>query len=274
MGTVYGMALRFLDIEVDLAPVVDVTPGVAPKGLETRAFGSDAETVTALGGAFLRGLHAGGAAGCLKHWPGIGAGGGDPHYGPTLIDAPRETLAARELAPFRRLGAEAGAIMMGHGAYPALEDPATPASLSRAIATDLLRTSLGFEGLAVSDDMEMHAVSDLASYEEIAARALVAGNDAILFCSQIEKMPDLIAALRARIAASPDLQARSDEAQRRGEGYRAHCTRIRDAVGAVDSWQAVVDEAGRFARAFERAGADRGSDLAAMRGPTGREEWT
>src|SRR5688572_863524 len=84
-GRVIGMALRFFDVEIDLAPVVDVRRDVATKGLERRTFSNDPETVAELAGAFMRGLHATGTASCLKHWPGIGRGSADPHYGATII---------------------------------------------------------------------------------------------------------------------------------------------------------------------------------------------
>ena len=86
MGKIIGMALRYFDIEVDLAPVVDVRGAQAPKGLERRTFGADPETVIDLAGAFMRGLHSAGTGACLKHFPGIGIGSADPHYGATVID--------------------------------------------------------------------------------------------------------------------------------------------------------------------------------------------
>ena len=161
-GKIIGMALRFFDIEIDLAPVVDIRSDMSPKGLERRTFGKDVETVVDLAGAFIRGLHGQGTASCLKHWPGIGLGSSDPHYGATIIDVPLDDLLRRDLVPFARLGKEAGAIMIGHGTYPQLDDPDMPASLSRVLTTDLLK-KIGFDGVAISDDMEMHAVSDLGS---------------------------------------------------------------------------------------------------------------
>src|SRR6476619_4240863 len=77
LGRVIGMALRYFDIEIDLAPVGDIPNDEAPKGLERRTFGNDAETVVDLAGAFIRGMHAHGVASCLKHWPGIGIGSAD-----------------------------------------------------------------------------------------------------------------------------------------------------------------------------------------------------
>ena len=177
-----------------------------------RTFGSDPETVIELAGAFMRGLHASGVAACLKHWPGIGLGLGNPHYGATVIDAPVAQLIERDLLPFQRLGNEAGAIMIGHGTYPQIDEPDLPATLSRRMTTDLLRNFLGFDGVAISDDMEMHAVSDLGSYEDLSERALMAGNDAILFCSHVERVPELQAHLARRVAEDAKVRARFEEA--------------------------------------------------------------
>jgi len=277
-GRVIGMALRWFDIEIDLAPVVDIRGEVSPKGLERRTFGSDPETVTELAGAFMRGLHEAGVAACLKHWPGIGIGSADPHYGATVIDLSTEQLIERDLVPYQRLGREAGAIMIGHGTYPQIDEPELPATLSRRMSTELLRDFLGFDGIAISDDMEMHAVSDLGSYEEISERALLAGNDAILFCSHIERIPDLQRHLAQRIDEDAHVRARFEEAAQRCERYRAHCERLRSAAPAVSSFDAVLDEAARFVEEYQRTCPHR--EAAApeaerrKKARTGREEWT
>ena len=285
-GKVIGMALRYFDIEINLAPVVDIRSEIAPKGLERRTFGADPETVSRLAGAFMRGLHGAGVASCLKHWPGIGEGTADPHYGATVIDVPHETLMARELAPYRILGPEAGAIMIGHGTYPRVEDdPDLPATLSWKLTTDLLRNDIGFDGIAVSDDMEMHAVSDLGSYEEITERALMAGNDVILFCSHIERIPDLQRHVRDRVEANLRVHTRFDEAAHRCDVYRAHCERLRAASTAAATWNDVVDEAERFLEEFQATRPPRDPNIpddidrrkhtrTPGKGRTGREEWT
>lgn len=284
-GKVIGMALRHFDVEVDLAPVVDIRAEVATKGLERRTFGKDPETVVQLAGAFMRGLHGTGTASCLKHWPGIGLGSADPHYGATVIDVALDALLARDLVPFDRLGNEAGAIMIGHGTYPRIEEnPDRPATLSRRLTTELLRNVLSFDGLAVSDDMEMHAVADLGSYEKISEAALMAGNDVILFCSHIERIPDLQRYLRSRVNESAAVRSRFDEAKSRCERYRAHCERLRASAPPPASFDAVIDEASRFVEDFARARPEghgvipevdrrRGSRIPG-KGKTGREEWT
>jgi beta-N-acetylhexosaminidase len=283
-GKIIGMALRFFDIEIDLAPVVDIRSDMSPKGLERRTFGKDVETVVDLAGAFIRGLHGQGTASCLKHWPGIGLGSSDPHYGATIIDVPLDDLLRRDLVPFARLGKEAGAIMIGHGTYPQLDDPDVPASLNRVLATDLLE-KIGFDGVAISDDMEMHAVSDLGSYEVIAERALKAGNDVILFCSHIERVPEIQNFLRRRVDEDPQIRSRFEDAVRRAERYREHCRMLRDKAGPpVASFEQLIEEATRFCDEFARTRPEREvlvPDVDRRKGSrspgsgrSGREEWT
>jgi beta-N-acetylhexosaminidase len=283
-GQVIGMALRWLGVEIDLAPVVDIRGAESPKGLERRTFGSDAETVVELAGAFMRGLHGAGVAACLKHFPGIGTGSADPHYGATVIDVSLDELTHRDLVPFARLGNEARAVMIGHGTYPQFDERDLPASLSPRITREVLRGVAGFDGLAVSDDMEMHAVSDLGSYESIHDRALLAGNDVILFCSHVERVPDLQAHARERVAQDSAYAARVAEAAQRGEAFRAHCQRLRAATPVAASFDEVIDEAARFVDEFERTRPPREvtvPDTDRRKGPrhprggrTGREEWT
>ena len=284
-GKIIGRALRYFGIESNLAPVVDVRGEAAPKGLERRTFSSDPRVVVELAGAFIRGQHGAGVASCLKHYPGIGAGSADSHYGASVIDAPLEELLNRHLVPFAQLGNEAGAIMVGHGNYPQVDESDLPASLSRRLTTDLLRGPIGFRGTAISDDMEMHAVSDLGSYESLSERALMAGNDVILYCSHIERVPDLQRHLSDRATKDPTIRARFDEAFARAEAYRQHCQRLIAAAGApAPSFDALLDEAVQFLDEFARTRPPydvyvpevdrRKGSRSPGKGRTGREEWT
>jgi len=283
-GRVIGMALRFFDVEVDLAPVVDIRGSDSPKGLERRMFGSDAESVVELAGAFIRGLHATGTAACLKHFPGIGLGSGDPHYGATVMDLSLEALTGRDLVPFAKLGNEAGAIMIGHGTYPQIDDPHTPATLSRRLSRGLL-DAIGFEGLAMTDDMEMHAVSDLASYETLSERALMAGSDVVLFCSHIERIPELQAAMTGMVKGNTALEARVAEARRKVAAFRRHIVRLREhAEPPAATFDDVIDEAVRFIERLDATRPHRDIYVPDVerrkgvrkpgKGRSGREEWT
>jgi beta-N-acetylhexosaminidase len=283
-GRVIGMALRYFDVEIDLAPVVDIRGDDPPKGLERRTFGSNPESVVELAGAFIRGLHETGTAACLKHFPGIGLGSGDPHYGATVMNLSREQMLARDLVPFAKLGNEAGSIMIGHGTYPQIENPDTPATLSRRLTHDLL-DAIGFNGLAVSDDMEMHAVSDLGSYESLAERALMAGSDIVLFCSHIERIPELQHAMSDLGKSSTAIAARVAEAQQKAQAFREHIARLRaNAIPVAKSFDDVIDEAVLFVNKLEETRPHREVFIPDVdrrkqgrtpgKGRTGREEWT
>jgi len=281
MGRVIGMALRYFDIDVDLAPVVDVRGAQAPKGLERRTFGSDPETVIDLGGAFMRGLHSAGTGSCLKHFPGIGIGSADPHYGVTVIDVSLDDLVRRDLVPFARLGNEAGAIMIGHGTYPQIDGPDLPATLSRRIAVDLLREAAGFNGVAMTDDMEMHAVSDHGSYESISERAVMAGNDVVMFCSHIERVPAIHDFLQSKARSDAAFRSRIAQALDRIEKYSQYVDHLRAAAPPVMQFETVAEEARRFVEAFEKSRGSHEVDVSEAErrknprgGRTGREEWT
>jgi len=282
-GRVIGMALRWFDVEVDLAPVVDIRGDDSPKGLERRMFGKDPEAVVELAGAFIAGLQETGTAACLKHFPGIGLGSGDPHYGATVMEQTRDELLQRDLVPFARLGNEGGAIMIGHGTYPRIDDADTPATLSRRLTHDLLDT-IGFKGLAVTDDMEMHAVSDLGSYESLAERALMAGSDVVLFCSHVERIPELQRYIDEKISSDAALRSRVAEARTKADAFRAHVARLRGNAPVPATFDEVIDEAIRFIQTLDATRPHRDRYVPDVerrkgermpgKGRTGREEWT
>jgi beta-glucosidase-like glycosyl hydrolase len=175
--------------------------------------------------------------------------------------------------------------MIGHGNYPQIDEPDLPATLSRRISTELLRDVAGFEGLAVTDDMEMHAVSDFGAYETITERSMLAGNDVLLFCSHIERVPDIQRFVRDTSQRDAKFAERLREAAARAEKYRAHIDRLRRAAPPpLKNFDAVLDEAVRFVDRFEKTrpeghvyepAVDRREDSRKPgTGRTGREEWT
>ncbi len=280
LGELIGEALRFFDIDVNLAPVVDIEREEPVKGLERRTWGRDVSRVVALSGAFIKGQHRIGVGSCLKHFPGLGAGYGDPHYGASLVEVDADELETVDLAPYRQLGNEAGAVMIGHSLYPALEDEHVPASLSRRISTGLLREVIGFEGVSFSDDMEMHAVSDLAPFEEIGERALSAGNDVIFFCSQIERLPDITKHLDRRRESDAAFAARFEQASDRAEAFRDRCQTLRTESADIGrSFDQIRESFAEFCEEFDRVCHTEEEDRRAIprtpgTGKTGREEWT
>lgn len=183
VGCAMGVELRSLGVNVNFAPVLDVDSNQANPVIGPRSFGPEPEAVARAGVAFLEGLQSAGVAGCPKHFPGHGDTQVDSHFGLPVVEHGPELLSLRELVPFRA-AIEAGArlVMTAHILFPKL-DPAVPATLSRRVVAGLLRQELGFEGLAVTDDIGMQAVS--AEFERPAATGLLlnAGIDLIAICA-------------------------------------------------------------------------------------------
>src|SRR3954467_11007630 len=175
--------------------------------------------------------------------------------------------------------------MVGHGNYPQVDEPDLPAPLSRRMTTDLLRGPIGFRGVAVSDDMEMHAVSDLGSYESLTERALMAGSDIILYCSHIERIPELQRHMDSLAKKDSATAARVAEAHKKAEAFRGHIDRLRqNARPPAASFDEVIDEAIRFIEKLEQTrphrevfipdSERRKQGRTPGKGRTGREEWT
>jgi beta-N-acetylhexosaminidase len=177
---------RALGITVCYAPVCDLAISPANISLGTRAFGSDPASVGRHVAAFTRGLEGAGVAATLKHFPGFGEVGVDPHDALGVVEADRETLDARELRPFRAaIDAGAGMTMSGHVAVPSVTgDRTLPATLSRRVMDDLLRRELGFDGVSITDAMDMGAVAQGSGQLVDSIVALRAGIDLLLLTPQ------------------------------------------------------------------------------------------
>jgi beta-N-acetylhexosaminidase len=174
-----GQELAAAGITLNYAPDADVNSNPDNPVIGVRSFGSDPDLVARHTAAWVRGLQSTGVAACAKHFPGHGNTSVDSHHAAPMIEASREELFACELVPFRA-AVEAGvqAIMSAHLFVPAI-DPDLPATLSHRLLTDVLRGDLGFDGLIVSDGIEMAAVSGPYGLTGAAVRALAAGADAI-----------------------------------------------------------------------------------------------
>ena len=174
--------LRAVGVTLDYAPVLDVDTNPDSPVIGDRALAADAGQVASLGSAVVEGLQAGGVAACGKHFPGHGDAAADSHVElPVVAHAP-ERLRAVELEPFRAAAAAGvAAVMTAHVLYPALDEN-NPATLSRRIVHDLLRVELGFEGLVLSDDLEMGAITQQSAVADAAVAAIAAGCDMVLLC--------------------------------------------------------------------------------------------
>ncbi|WP_199513598.1 glycoside hydrolase family 3 protein [Nucisporomicrobium flavum] len=174
-----GLDLARAGITLDYAPDTDVNCNPDNPIIGVRAFGAEADLVARHGAAWIRGLQEAGVAACAKHFPGHGDTAVDSHHDVPVIDHDLTRLAECELVPFRAaIAAGVQSIMTGHLLVPAY-DPELPATLSRRILTGLLREELGFDGLIVTDGIEMQGVRRKYGLEGATVRALAAGADAI-----------------------------------------------------------------------------------------------
>ncbi|MCH5677368.1 glycoside hydrolase family 3 protein [Streptomyces gilvus] len=174
-----GRRLAACGVNLNWAPSADVNSNPANPVIGVRSFGADTELVARHTAAYVTGLQSAGVAACTKHFPGHGDTAVDSHHALPRIDVPAEVLSARELAPFRAaLAAGTRAVMSAHILVPAL-DPARPATLSHPVLTRLLRGELGYDGLIVTDGMEMQAIAATYGIERGSVLAIAAGADAI-----------------------------------------------------------------------------------------------
>jgi beta-N-acetylhexosaminidase len=248
VGRALGAELAALGFSLDFAPVLDVHTNPRNPVIGDRALGTEPAAVAERGNALLRGLHDAGVGSCGKHFPGHGDTILDSHVDLPVVAHDEARLRAVELVPFARaVAAGVPMIMTAHVVFPAL-DPAVPATMSPRVL-GLLRRELGFDGVIVSDDLEMKAVADRYGIEELVVAALRAGCDAFLVChradlqerarealvhaaeqdagtrARLEEAAARMAALARRFAAAPyapppDLRARLGTASHRALAAR------------------------------------------------------
>jgi beta-N-acetylhexosaminidase len=182
-GAALGAELRSVGITLDYAPVLDIHTNPANPVIGDRALATDAANVARLGAAIIRGLQGQGVAACGKHFPGHGDTSVDSHLDLPVVDHPPDRLRRVEWVPFlEAVRADVAFMMTAHLLVPSLDDQ-RPATLSPTIVQGLLREELGFEGVIVSDDLEMKAIAKTYDAPEAAVQAVVAGCDSVLVCS-------------------------------------------------------------------------------------------
>ena len=191
-----GRELRALGFNWDFAPVLDVDNNPDNPVIGDRSYSPDPERVAALGVQAVRGLQEdAGILACGKHFPGHGDTDTDSHLALPRISHSRARLESVEMVPFRAaLAAGLGAVMTSHILFPAI-DPTLPATLSPAILTGLLREEIGFEGLVITDDLEMRGIADHWGAGEAAVLAVLAGADLLLCCHTYDTQQEIAAAL-------------------------------------------------------------------------------
>lgn len=197
LGRVTGDVLRMLGFDINFAPVMSIITqerSQLTNGLYSRSFGRSPGEVLGYTTVYMRGLQATGCLGCLKHFPGIGAGAVDSHIEMPMVPLSRDDLLSQDLAPyielFQRVDDRVRVVMVSHGGFPNIDIKKgttggliEPASISPTIVSHLLRQELGYKHLVVTDDLEMGAIAKHCEIEDASVRAFLAGEDMLLICA-------------------------------------------------------------------------------------------
>jgi beta-N-acetylhexosaminidase len=223
--------LRAAGLDSGLTPVLDCMTDPRSVVVGDRAYAWEPAVVAACGAAFVRAALSEGLIPVAKHFPGHGRTPVDSHVALPEVDVPLDELERAELAPFREaLAAGCPAVMVAHVRYPAL-DAEWPASLSASVIEGLLRRRLGFDGLLLSDDLEMAAVRSRWGAGGAAARFLEAGGDLALVCREAEARDEAIEGVRRAIEAGAVTPAAAAAARERRVVLRRWVERIRPRPG-------------------------------------------
>lgn len=208
-----GMELRQMGINLNFAPCVDVNNNPANPVVGVRSFGEDPELVAALGAAAVQGFQKVGVSACVKHFPGHGDTAADSHHELPLVPHSRERLEQVELPPFRRaIAAGVDAVMTAHVRFPAWEPGEVAATLSPAILSGLLREDLGYDGVVVTDCLEMNAISQTVGVGRGAVLAVAAGADMVLVSHREDRQVEALESLYAAALSGELPMERIDEA--------------------------------------------------------------
>lgn len=198
-AAVTAREMRLVGLNMDFAPVVDVRKGEPEKHLNGRTFGDDPQIVGLLGATVVRVLQKNGVMAVAKHFPGLGRAPLDPHYELPTIEADTNVMEEVNLPPFKTaINEGVSSIMTSHAIYSVI-DPGLPATLSRKVLTTLLREKLGFQGLIITDDLEMGAISKKWGTSDGAALSFEAGADLLLICEDQDKVKEGIETVKGRV---------------------------------------------------------------------------
>ena len=207
VGAAVARGLRSIGFNWNFAPVLDVNNNPANPVIAERSFSANPEDVARLGAAWMRGALSERVACCVKHFPGHGDTRVDSHLDLPVVDKTRASLDRLELAPFRALRNEAPAMMTAHIVYPQI-DPRHPATLSRAILGGVLRDEWGYDGVVITDSLEMKAIHDRYGHDRAAVLALQAGADMVMALGPLDEQVAAIDAIQ-RALARGDLDRQS-----------------------------------------------------------------
>ena len=187
MGYAVGKECRDLNIHVNFAPDVDINNNAENPVINSRSFGENRDIVARYGAAYMEGMRDAGVCGSAKHFPGHGDTNADSHKTLPVLPFSRERLDSLELYPFRYLiDKNVGMVMVGHLEVPVLDSSGTPASISRPIITGVLKEQLGYDGIVITDALNMNGVSNRMEKKFVPLEAFKAGVDILLMPEDVE----------------------------------------------------------------------------------------
>ncbi len=252
VGAAVARAVRALGFNWNFAPVLDLNNNPDNPVIAERSFGADPLLATRLALAWMEGSESEGVACCVKHFPGHGDTHVDSHRDLPTVDKPLAELERFEFAPFRIAAPRARAVMTAHIVYPAL-DPEFPATMSRPILTGILRERFGYQGVIITDGMDMHAIAHRYSAGQAAVNALVAGADMVMAIgsreTQLETVHAIAAAIRDGVLPLHEVEARLARLSSLAASFPAgpvkYVTDIDDRALMARAWRAGLTTLGR-----------------------------
>ncbi|GBG11446.1 beta-N-acetylhexosaminidase [Paenibacillus agaridevorans] len=237
---VSGEELRKLGITLNYAPCIDVNNNPDNPVINVRSYSDRAEVVSELGAAAVEGYQSAGVAATVKHFPGHGDTSVDSHHTLPVLPHNRDRLDAIELRPFRAaIAAGTDCIMTAHVVLPALEPSGVPSTLSENVLTGLLRGELGYDGVVVTDCLEMSAIDEHYGPAQGSVKAIQAGADMVLVSHTIEKQRAALEAVAAAVESGELSEARIDEAVSRIMRLKTKL-RLEEPIGAWEQVAAVI----------------------------------
>ena len=219
-----GVLLKTLGFNMNLAPVLDISDPAEKTFIGTRTYGSEPARVSEMGTHFASGLEGAGVLSTAKHFPGHGGIRGDSHKETPEVDATMKEMVKNDLSPFAAMEEKMGdhwAVMLAHVSYPKLDASGTPATFSKPIVTGILRKQMGFNGLVITDDIEMAGAETIKDTHLRALKAIEAGADMIMVAWNKRLQAEIAVSLMKAVKSGVLPEARVDESLRRIIAFKA-----------------------------------------------------
>jgi beta-N-acetylhexosaminidase len=219
-GEIIGKACRAMGFNVDFAPVLDLALEASRSVMSSRSVSDNPKEVIKYAREFLDGLAAAGVIGSGKHFPGLGEGNLDSHHDLPVIEKSLKRLWEEDLVPYRTLRRELPMVLVSHANFPMVTHDKLPASLSRKWITGVLRDKMRYQGLIVSDDLEMGGILETAAIDDAAVGFIRAGGDLCLICHQQEFVEQAFETMRRTFERDARFRSRVQESTGRIAAFK------------------------------------------------------